>query len=210
MRLIRSRSPSDRAEGAGPAIDARALAALRGDMVRFAVLQLRNRAAAEDVVHEAIEAAIRRADSFEGGASLKTWVFAILRNRIVDHLRQRDRTVSMSVLIEDDDNWQDGVDQLFAEHGGWRPEFRPAAWPNPEQALSSRQFWVVFETCLEHLPEATARVFMMREFLGFETEEICTTLSITPGNCHVILHRARLKLRSCLESGWGRTGELEC
>ena len=76
--------------------------------------------------------------------------------------------------------------------------------------MRSRQFWLVFESCLDHLPENTGRVFMMREFLGLESDEICAQLGISTSNCHVILHRARMKLRSCMGTGWGRSGEAQC
>ena len=186
------------------AISAEALLALRADMLRFAELQLRNHETAEDMVQESIEAALRKSSSFAGQSSLKTWVFAILRNRIIDHLRQASRTVNVSSLVEDGEDWQEKLEAMFNERGGWRDGARPEAWPSPEQSMRTRQFWLVFETCLQHLPPATSRVFMMREFLGFEADEICKQLGITTTNCHVILHRARLKLRGCMDNGWGR------
>lgn len=191
-------------------ISAEALISLRADMIRFAQLQLRNAEATEDLVQESIEAALRHSSTFSGQSSLKTWVFAILRNRIIDHLRTAKRTVPMSSLVEEGDDWQERLETLFTERGGWRNGARPAAWPNPEESMQTRQFWGVFEACLRHLPTNTGRVFMMREFLGFESDEICTQLGITTSNCHVILHRARLKLRGCMESGWGRPAEAKC
>ncbi len=185
-------------------IRAEDLLELRGDMLRFAQIQLRNHETAEDLVQESIEAALRKSSSFSGKSTLKTWVFAILRNRIIDHLRQASRTVTMSSFVEDDEDWQESLEALFNEKGRWHANQRPAPWPDPEQSMQNRQFWAVFESCLDHLPPATSRVFMMREFLGFESDEICTQLGITTSNCHVILHRARLKLRTCMDSGWGR------
>jgi RNA polymerase sigma-70 factor (ECF subfamily) len=190
--------------------DTAALSRLRADLLRFAQLQLRNPEASEDVVQESIEAALRHGSSFAGESSLKTWVFAILRNRIVDHLRQGRRTVPVSSLVEDGDDWREQAEALFNERGMWRDASRPAAWPDPEQAALSRQFWRVFEICLEQLPDSSGRAFMMREFLGLETDEICAHLRISITNCHVLLHRARLKLRGCIESGWGRNGVAEC
>ncbi len=187
-----------------------ALMALRAEMLRFAQLQLRNRETAEDLVQEAIEAALRKASTFAGRSSLKTWVFAILRNRIIDHVRQADRTVALSSLVDDADDWQDRLDNMFNARGAWQDSERPVPWPNPEDALQSRQFWLVFEACLDHLPSSSGRAFMMREFLGFETDEICRHLQITTSNCHVLLHRARLKLRACLQSGWGRPEARKC
>ena len=112
-----------------PGISAEALIALRADMMRFAHLQLRNAEAAEDMVQEAIEAALRHSSSFAGQSTLKTWVFAILRNRIIDHLRQAKRTVPMSSLVEDGEDWQERLETLFNERGGWRDATRPVAWP---------------------------------------------------------------------------------
>ncbi len=191
-------------------ISPQALQSLRADMLRFAALQLRNHETAEDLVQESIEAALRKSSSFLGQSTLKTWVFAILRNRIIDHLRQAPRTVNMSSLVEDDEDWQEKLETMFNERGGWRDGPRPVQWPNPEGAMQSRQFWTVFETCLDLLPPATGRVFMMREFLGFESDEICSQLGISTSNCHVILHRARLKLRACMDTGWGRPEGTAC
>ncbi len=189
-------------------INAMDLVAIRKDMLRFAELQLRDTDAAEDVVQDAIEAALRNSSGFSGRAALKTWVFGILKNKIVDHLRQKHRTSSFSSLIQDDDEWDQKLEQLFNERGFWNPQMQPAKWPDPEESLANHQFWRVFDACLDHLPENIARVFMMREFLGFDPNEICEQLAITTSNCHVILHRARVRLRGCLESGWVTQGAM--
>lgn len=205
-----SADPPAAASASMQGISAQALLSLRADMLRFAQLQLRNAETAEDLVQESIEAALRKSSSFAGQATLKTWVFAILRNRIIDHLRQAARTVAMSSLVSDDDDWQESLETLFNERGAWHDGPRPVAWPNPEESMQTRQFWTVFERCLDHLPANIGRVFMMREFLGFESDEICAQLGITTSNCHVILHRARLKLRSCMDTGWGRPEGSTC
>lgn len=191
-------------------ISAQDLLSLRTDMLRFARLQLRQDDAAEDLVQESIEAALRQSSSFSGQSTLKTWVFAILRNRIIDHLRTARRSVPVSDLLEDGEDWNERMETLFNEKGRWREGPRPTAWPDPQESMQSRQFWLVFEACLDHLPPNTGRVFMMREFLGFDSDEICEQLKISTSNCHVILHRARLKLRGCIESGWGRPGANPC
>lgn len=183
------------------------IVALRRDMLRFAKLQLRSAEAAEDMVQDAIAAALRGARSFAGRSSLKTWVFAILRNRIVDHIRQEAKVIPLSTLEQEEVEWEDRVDALFDANGAWSEAARPAAWPRPEERLQQQQFWRVFEARLEHLPANTARVFMMREFLGFDAQEICDRLGITSGNFHVIVHRARLRLRDCgCATAWNSTG----
>jgi RNA polymerase sigma-70 factor, ECF subfamily len=192
------------------AISPDALIALRTDMLKFARLQVRNAEVAEDMVQGAMEAALKQTSTFEGRSTLKTWVFSILRNHIIDHFRQAARTVPVSSLLEDDEAWLERQDAMFSEKGTWRESFRPQTWPAPEECMQSQQFWRVLETCLELLPPQMGRVFMMREFLGFDSEEICAQLGISSTNLHVILHRARKKLRGCMETGWGRPGEASC
>lgn len=184
-----------------------AIAALRPDFVRFARLQVRDPDVAEDLVQETLEAALNGIARFNGRSSLKTWVFGILKNKVIDHLRRQDRSIPFSQLAGDVADSDAVLDTLFNEKGFWNVEARPADWNAPEQALESQQFWMVFDTCLHHLPENVSRVFMMREFLGFESGEICQQLKITTSNCHVILHRARTRLRVCLEDKWFQSGE---
>lgn len=195
-RAARHESPSN-----GLA-DPQFLANLRRDLVRFAELQLRDTAAAEDAVQEALAAALSGQARFDGRAALKTWVFAILKNKIVDHLRQRQRFVEVASLGQEIDNDADDFDVLFNHKGHWKAEERPQTWGDPEATFVQQQFWTVFEVCLTRLPENTARVFMMREFIGLDTSEICQELGMTVSNCHVILHRARMRLRLCLEQRW--------
>lgn len=184
---------------------------IRRDMLRFAALRLGNREAAEDMVQEAMEAALRHLHGFTGQSLLKTWVFAILKNKIIDHLRQSRRTVNFSSLTNHaDEDGELDVDALFNERGGWRDGPRPVAWPSPDDSVRSKQFWVVFETCLDLLAPRAGRIFMMREFLGFESDEICLQLDLTTSNLHVILHRSRLKLRGCLENGSVKPGARAC
>jgi len=186
------------------------LEALRRDMLRFAALQLRDDALAEDVVQEALAAALDGQKSFDGRAALKTWVFAILRNKIVDAIRQRSRTVNVSSLSAEEEEMDETFDSLFKPNAHWNPAMRPTAWGDPEAALGQEQFWAVFEACLKHLPANTARVFMMREFLEFDTDEVCAEMKISISNCHVILHRARNGLRRCLEQTWFTNGAQSC
>jgi RNA polymerase sigma-70 factor (ECF subfamily) len=172
---------------------------IRSDMLRFAQLQLRDHAMAEDVVQESMMAAIQGKKSFEQRASAKTWVFSILRHKIVDAIRLKTRTINVGALSPAETEMDATFDTLFYPNQHWRSEERPSDWGDPVKALHQEQFWAIFEACLNHLPENTARVFMMREFLEFETEEVCRELKLSMSNCHVILHRARNSLRRCLE-----------
>lgn len=199
-------SPDSSAHGLS---DPAFIAALRRQMLRFATLQLGNPDLAEDAVQEALIGAMKNADSFAGNAAFKTWVFAILKNKIADTLRQRQRLVEASRLLHSDEEEED-FDALFKPNGHWQPDERPQAWGNPEGAVHDQQFWRVFEACLDHLPGQQARLFMMREFVEMETPEICAAVGISVSNLNVSLHRARLRLRECLENKWFVAGEAAC
>lgn len=198
--------------------DANFLGQVRRDMTRFAELQLRDRAAAEDAVQDALTEAMTGAHKFSGRSALKTWIYAILRHKIIDAMRRRSRTINASGLVGDAagdhnaDNSDDAgaIDALFDARGHWRNEDRPQTWEDPEASLAQQQFWRIFEACLDNLPPATARVFMMREHLGFDTDEICSELGIKTNNCWVILHRARTQLRICLEKNWFAGAKQPC
>ena len=194
----------------GKMIDDTTLVDIRRDMIKFAHLQLRDATLAEDVVQEALAAALSGAREFAGRSALKTWVFAILRHKIVDQIRLQSRTTNISSLSQEEESLDQTFETLFKSNAHWSPEARPTDWGNPEESLRQQRFWDVFDACLKHLPENTARVFMMREFLEFETGEVCQALSITTSNCNVILHRARNGLRRCLEKNWFTAGEQPC
>lgn len=181
---------------------------LRNDMLRFARLQLRDDHLVEDVVQDAIVAALSGSQQFTGQAEIKTWIFAILRNKIIDVFRERSRHPTCS--YSDDNRLDEEEDEFFNKQGFWYKEQRPTEWEHPEATFVADEFWRVFEACLTSLPENTARVFMMREFIGLDVAEICNELRISENNCWTILHRARMRLRSCLEKNWFNNEEPKC
>jgi RNA polymerase sigma-70 factor (ECF subfamily) len=178
---------------------------LRRRMLRFARLQLSDAALAEDAVQEAFVGALRGSTSFAGRAAYRSWVFAILRHKIADQLRAQLRYASLPANEPDPDPVVDG---LFEPDGHWTADAAPSGWGDPHAALQDMQFWRVFEACLDHLPGQQARLFMMREFVELDSGEICRTTGVTTTNLNVSLHRARLRLRNCLEQHWfGADGE---
>lgn len=174
----------------------------RDYLMRFARLQLRNSAWAEDAVSETLLAALAKPQAFQGRSQLKTWLIGILKHKIIDCLRQRKREVVLDSGSEDD-----GFDPL--EHMAFKADGhfaqRPSDWGNPEQDLGSRQFMAVLDACTEKLPSMQGRLFLMREWLELSSDEICKELDLTPTNLYVQLHRARLRLRECLELNWFAT-----
>lgn len=193
----------------GPAIDDQFLERVRSEMLRFARLQLGNDAEAEDAVQEALVGALKNARSFRGQAALKTWIIAILKNKIADMLRRRQRhSVIAEQALNDDE--AGGYPEVFNHRGVWRGESRPTHWGDPEAALHSSQFLAIFDACLGGLPARQGRVFMMREIIELSPAEICAETGLSVANVHVILHRARLGLRACLERNWFGSGADPC
>jgi RNA polymerase sigma-70 factor (ECF subfamily) len=171
---------------------------LRPALVRFAALQLRNDTLAEDVVQEALIAVLEKPDGFAGKSSLRTYVTGILKHKIIDTLRAAKRECPIETSDEQSD--ADVIDALFKPDG--HTVMMPHDWGDPDATLQQKDFFRVMEICLERLPARTARIFLMREWLEFETEEICKELGISASNAWVMLYRARVQLRECLDMKW--------
>jgi RNA polymerase sigma-70 factor (ECF subfamily) len=174
------------------------LNALRPALLRFAMLQLRNDAVAEDLVQDTLIAVLEKPEQFAGQSSLRTYITGILKHKIIDVLRTSKRVQQFDV--EDGQSEDDVIDALFKSDG--HTIEKPRAWGDPDATLEQKDFFRVMEICLENLPAKTARIFMMREWLELDTEEICKELDISTSNAWVMLYRARLKLRECLDLNW--------
>src|SRR3954466_10997615 len=132
------------------------LAEHRTYLLRFARLQLRNETWAEDAVSETMLAALSKPQSFGNRSQLKTWLVGILKHKVIDILRQRQREVS---LTDDEGDGSEELDALAFRADGHYGQ-RPADWGDPQQELSSRQFFAVLDACMEKLPPAMGRVFL--------------------------------------------------
>jgi RNA polymerase sigma-70 factor (TIGR02943 family) len=175
------------------------VAELRTYLIRFARLQLRNDAWAEDAVSEAILAAIAKPQAFAEKSQLKTWLVGILKHKVVDTLRANLREVNASDMQGDRES--DELDAIGFKSDGHFME-RPADWGNPDQDLGQKQFMVIMDACIAKLPPVQGRLFLMREWLEMDADEVCKVLGITATNLYVQLHRARLRLRECLDLNW--------
>jgi RNA polymerase sigma-70 factor, ECF subfamily len=186
------------AHSALPQIDILELETHRQSLYRYALRQLRNEDHAQDCVQDTLLVALQSSQHFGGNSSVRTWLVGILKHKIIDHFRTVAREQPLD-LDEEDMSLED-LDGLFKEDGHFMTP--PLHWANPEHALSQRRFFEVLEHCMDELPKAAAQVFHMREVMGLDTGEICSNLAITPNNCWVLLYRARIALRSCLEQCW--------
>jgi len=167
-------------------------------LYRFALARLRDSHQAEDAVQETMLAAIKN-NSFEGRSSARTWLTGILKHKIIDMQRKqiREQPVSDLVDLEADDTT---MDDFFNERGHWLE--RPKEWDKPDSALEQKQFLSSLSACLDKLPAKLKVLFMMRDVHEIENEKTCKDLEITPTNAWVMLYRARMRLRKCLELNW--------
>ena len=168
-------------------------------LMRFARLQLRNDSWAEDAVSETLLAALSKPQSFSNRSQLKTWLVGILKHKVIDLIRINARTVSTPDISSEDE--ADELDRLQFKADGHFAQ-PPNDWGNPDQTLQQVQFFEVLDACMDRLPPALGRLFLMREWLEMSCPEVCKELSITPTNLYVQLHRARLRLQECLNLNW--------
>jgi len=160
----------------------------------FALARVKDRETAEDIVQETFLAAVKGLERFKGRSSIKTWLFGILKHKLIDHYRKNKSTVYAQEIIPDPDN----LEAFFNTKGSWK--IRPENWrTDPIKSQQNREFLDHFYRCLADLPQRTADVFSFKEIDGLSTPEICERLGITSSNCWVILYRARMLLRRCLE-----------
>lgn len=181
-------------------IDPLELETHRPQLTKFATVRLRNAAHAEDVVQETLVAALQGIDRFEGHSSVRAWLSGILKHKIIDHFRRHSRAAPLAGLEEELS--EEDFDALYGENGHLARVTPAPGWGDPEAALSRDRFFAVLEGGMERLPRNTARAFHMREVLGMETGEICKALVITATACWVLLYRARMSLRECLQADW--------
>lgn len=180
--------------------DNAALAQHRPYLLRYALQQLRDEGQAEDVVQETLLAALQ--GNFSGQSSLRTWLTGILKHKIIDLIRKQSREAPLAGTAESEEDNLDDFDALFDQRGHWTDDDKPQTWQQPNAALESKQFWNVYEVCAGLMPQRLALVFSMREVLDMDIDEICKSLSISATNCSVILYRARMSLRLCLDKNW--------
>jgi RNA polymerase sigma-70 factor (ECF subfamily) len=168
-------------------------------LFRYALVRVRRREVAEDLVQETLLSAIRSREKFAGQSSERSWLFGILKHKISDYFRTLGRETSFTDL----ESFADEFSEKFVPEGYWVHVKGPKEWkPEADEVMHRTEFWQTMRACLDKLPERIANVFMLREMEDVESKEICSMLSISESNLWVMLHRARMALRECLEINW--------
>jgi RNA polymerase sigma-70 factor, ECF subfamily len=172
-------------------------------LYRYAILRVRNASVVEDLIQDTLLAALRGKDQFARRSSERGWLMGILKNKIMDHYRKSGRETSFT----DMDFLADELAEKFT-NGSWIHRDAPVEWkPEAEVVIHRDEFWTAMRACLGKLPARIAHVFMLREMEDLTTKEICKSLSLSENNLWVMLHRARMALRECLEINWFKKGD---
>ncbi len=167
----------------------------------YSVARVSDRETARDLVQETFLSALQNVDTFRGDSSEKTWLFAILKNKIVDHFR-RATADPRHAPLEDDSH---ELNRFFDDEGEWKESEGPSDWSvNPHRTYRAKEFQGVLERCLATLKAQWRAIFTLKYLEDLDSEEICKELAISPSNYWVIMHRAKLVLRRCIEKNWLR------
>jgi len=173
------------------------------ELYRFAIIKVSDNGLAQDLVQETFLSALQAKAQFRGESSEKTWLMAILKNKITDHFRKSKKAAITISIDEEKTGDSDPHHFFFTEKGHWRKEMAPKAWTSE---ISSRQeqidFYSILRACMGKLTEMGKKIFNLKYLEEKESAEICKDLSITTSNYWVIVHRAKLQLRGCLEKNW--------
>lgn len=165
-------------------------------LYRYALTRVRKEEIAEDLVQETLLVAVRTHEKFGGRSTERSWLVGILKNKICDHFRKLGRETNFTDL----EFFSDEHSDKFDGENYWIHERGPSDWkPEGEEAMKRAEFWQTLQGCLGKLPERVAQVFMLREMDDVPSKEVCETLQISEANLWVMLHRARMALRQCLE-----------
>ena len=171
-------------------------------LFKFALMRLRAEAKAEDAVQETFLAALKGGRNFQGRSTERSWLVGILKNKIYDQLRKACRETSFTDLEYYCDEERERFISEGLGVGGWIHELGPQEWAAAGQSLDNELFWKTYRDCAGKLPEKVATVFNLREVDGLDSKEVCALLNISESNLWVMLHRARMALRRCLETNW--------
>lgn len=167
-------------------------------LYRYALLQLQDTQNAEDLVQETLLAALKARKTFAGQSTEKTWLTGILRHKLIDFIRKKYREQAHLQFPESTD--ETAVNYFFDSQDHWDP--KPISWANPRAALEEKEFWTVLSQCLETMPERAAQALTAKMIDNTPYEDLCKILNITTTHLGVLLHRARLQMRQCLEQKW--------
>jgi RNA polymerase sigma-70 factor (ECF subfamily) len=173
-------------------------------LFNFAIVRVNDQEKAQDLVQETFLAGLKAMANFQGKSTERTWLISILKRKIIDTYRKQysSKETSMGEYEQDisDGDFYRSEDPF---QGHWLEGKGPHSHSlMPEGEIEEAELMEIIQKCISGLPPNLASAFVMKMIDEAESEEVCKELGITPSNLWVMLHRARLKMRLCVESIW--------
>jgi RNA polymerase sigma-70 factor (ECF subfamily) len=167
-------------------------------LFNYTITRVNDQHVAEELVQETFISAFKSYDSFQQKSKASTWLIAILKNKIIDHYRKKLREYKKESLDQINESGD-----FFTDKGKWKKDQRPHEWNvDSVQQIEKEEFYMTLHYCLQRLNEIQRIAFVMKHLEDVDTTEICKELDITTSNYWVIIHRAKLQLRKCMETNW--------
>ncbi len=165
-------------------------------LFNYTITRIDDAELAKDIVQETFFSGLKAMKNYRGDASERTWLVSILKRKIIDQYRKMNSKKGKAEIRVS--FYEDGD-----KKGNWLEECVPQHWGNEAEInIESQELGLAINNCVKDLPEKYRMVFKMKTIDNIDTEEICNELSITASNLWVIIHRARLQLRKCMEESW--------
>jgi len=174
-----------------------------GDLQRYARSRVKDSDVADDLVQVTFVSAWQTLDKFAEQSSARTWLFAILKHKLADHYRKvyrEGKHVSGFDVISDDP-----ASNEFNPNGHWHRDHAPTDLSDAFRDEESERLDRALRHCLDLLPDDLRGAVEMKYLLEKDGEAIQKALGISATNYWQQLHRAKLKLRGCIESRVTRT-----
>ena len=166
----------------------------------YAITRVNDDELAKDLVQETFLAALEKVSNFEGKSSERTWLTAILKNKIIDVYRKKSSGLK-NIDVKEAEHEQ--VDFFDEDTGHWTTEHGPREFGiEDKDHLVNKEFDHILQKCIQKLPALWMAVFTMKHIEEEATDTICAELKVTASNFWVIIHRAKLNLRACLQKNW--------
>jgi RNA polymerase sigma-70 factor (TIGR02943 family) len=166
----------------------------------YTITRVNNEEQARDLVQETFLAALEGMHKFEGKSSERTWLTAILRNKIIDTYRKKTKGLK-TLSINDTEAGE--TEFFWTEEGHWHQEHWPTHFGiDSIDPLVNKEFNYILQKCMQKLPALWLSVFTMKHMDDETTDTVCGELKISASNFWVIIHRAKLNLRACLQKNW--------
>ena len=158
---------------------------------------------AEDLVQETFFAGLKSMDNFKGLCSERTWLYTILKFKIADYYRKASTRFEFSnTRLGYEDNNPD-LDYYFDNRGEWKQNTGPSDWGiDYSSSIENKELGLALNNCIDKLPHKQKLLILLKLVEEEKTEKVCKELNITTTNYWVIIHRAKLQLRACIEINW--------